>query len=229
MKKKIKKTVSLKKSIQNNKPIQVIFKIFLSVFIIYHLSVMFILSSHTSMAYEKFRPYMLPYAWTLRVNAYSWQFFSPNPGKDHHYFEYIVHYPSKVKKTFFWPPSMKESNLIFFNHFRLQVHTSYFFRTKSSRLVHQHFLPYLCSLHSEARWIEIKATVSKRPSFKEAAEKGYSFKPYKGGSVIFKSSLMCKNNKKTRKVSSIGITSDSGPKKKEMVDKSKKIRIRKHE
>ena len=201
MRRKTKRSVSLKNKIKNNELLQIILKIFLSVFIVYHLTVIFVIPNSTSMVYEQLSPYVLPYGWTLRM-ATPWQFFSPDPA-DHYYFKYIVHYPNKIKKTFFWPPLKKESNLMFFNHLRLTVQVFYFLIYNSGRFIRWHFLPYICSLHTEAIKIKLKVMTVKKPTFKEARQKGYSFVPYRGGSVVLESSRLCRNKKNIRNINSL--------------------------
>ena len=171
MGKKIKSSAFFKGQIKNKK-LRGILKFFLSLFILYHLAVIFITPHHMSLVHERLMPYFIPYAHTLSFYT-SWDFYSPNPTY-YYYFKYeVIDLKNKVR-TFRWPPSRKESRRIYLNHNRLIYHAR-FFILLGKKSIRKYFIPYLCYLHPEAAEITMKVIFEDRPHFKKAKVFGPGF------------------------------------------------------
>ena len=163
--KKKKKNLSFWKAIKQNKKIQFVSKLLLSLFVLYHLSMIFISPHIMSIAHEKLMPYFDTYASTLSLNT-NWDFYAPNPTYYYYYQYEVIDSRSKVG-DFRWPPKRKESKLIYLNHNRLIYHTRFFIMA-GPRNVRRYFMPYLCRLHPLATEITLKIMLEDRPHFKKA-------------------------------------------------------------
>jgi len=174
------------KSFFKTKKWENILKIFLSLFILYHLTMIFAVPHRRSMIHDKLMPYFTFYAHSLSFNI-SWDFYAPNPSS-YHYFEYEIVSKKHKVETYRWPPSKKEFNRMDLNYKRLLYH-SRFFMLLGSNHIQSHFLPYLCSIHPEASHITAKAFVENRPHFKKAK--------------ILKPSSLSENNKSNMRLWSV--------------------------
>ena len=179
-------------------------KIFISLFIVYHLLVVFTVPHRSSLIYEKLSSYFISYAHTLGIHT-GWSFYAPNP-TSYFYFEYEVIDKEDQVDDFRWPPSRKESGRLMFNHNRLISHTMFFIGSGPGNLK-KYFLPYLCRLHPEAKEISIQAVVENRPHFKKANVLGLKLQlpeNKENMKVWYKTSKKCWRNKKSRTISSEG-------------------------
>lgn len=190
MRKKIKKPSFFK-----NPLFQIIVKIFLSIYIFYHLAVVFITPQRMSMLYERFGSYFISYAQTLFIDG-SWNFYIPR--RSHYYdFKYVVMEGKKKMGTFRWPPSRKEVKRIYLNHNRL-IHHSRFFMIVGGRNIRRHFIPYLCDLHPSADKITVEATLKRKPRLKNA----FNSSIYDNKKEWFSVSSKCSKRKKARNIDS---------------------------
>ena len=153
------KNISFWKSLKQNQKIRFIAKLFLSLFVLYHLFMIFISPHIRSLAHKKFMPFFAPYANTFSLNT-SWNFYTPNPNY-YYYFSYDVMDLKSKAGSFRWPPKRKESKRIYLNHNRL-IHHARFFITAGPRNIRRYFIPYLCHLHPSARKISLKVKLKHR-------------------------------------------------------------------
>ena len=203
MKKKIKTPALLKGQIKNKK-LRGILKFILSLFILYHLAMVFIMPQYMSMIHERLIPYFISYAHTLSFTT-SWDFYAPNPTY-YYYFQYeVVNSKNKVG-TFRWPPSRKESKRIYLNHNRLIYHAR-FFMLLGHKNIRKHFMPYLCYLHPEATEITLQVMFEDRPHFKKAKIAGprvfSADNAQKDMKEWMKVSSKCKKRKKSRNINTL--------------------------
>ena len=168
--KKKKKQLSFWKSLKQSPKTKLMVQFCLSLFVLYHLFMIFISPHVMSIAHEKLMPFFAPYASTLALNT-SWNFYAPNPIYYHYWTYEVIDSKSKVG-DFRWPPKREESKLIYLNHNRLIYH-SRFFIIAGPRNVKRYFIPYLCRLHPLATEITLKVIFENRPHFKNAK----TFKP----------------------------------------------------
>ena len=205
MKKKVK---AVFKGPIKNKKLRGVLKVLLSLFILYHLAMMFIVPHYMSMIHEKVMPYFKPYAHTLSFST-SWDFYAPNPTY-YYFFEYeIIHSKNKVD-TFRWPPSRKESKRIYLNHNRLIYH-SRFFMLLGKRHIIRHFIPYLCRIHPLADEITVQVMVENRPHFKKAKildPRGFSPDNRKNMNTVFSASSRCRKQAKSRNIDTVNDKDD---------------------
>ena len=195
------KYLKFKGKIKNPK-VRVGLKFLLSVFILYHLAMIFIIPNRFSMLHEKLMPYFVPYAQSFSLFS-SWDFFAPNPTK-YFFYEYEVVSTKDQVDTFRWPPSREESQKIFFNHNRLINH-SRFFILLGQQGIKKYFLPYLCLIHPLAKEISVKVIIENRPHFKKAKtfKRGFFSKDNKDNmSTWMQASAGCKNKSKFRDIDS---------------------------
>lgn len=184
-------------------------KFFLSLFILYHLAMMFITPHYMSMVHERLMPYFTSYAYTLSFKT-NWDFYSPNPTY-YYYFKYEVIDSKNKVGTFRWPPSRKESKRIYLNHNRLIYHAR-FFIILGQKNIRQHFIPYLCYLHPEATEITMKVIFEARPHFKKAKVFGprfFSADNKQNMKEWFTVSSRCKRRKKSRNINTLSDFSES--------------------
>ena len=182
--------------------VQVTLKLLVSVFIVYHLLMVFISPNKLSMIHEKLMPYFISYAHTLAMDV-GWSFYAPNP-YSYFYFEYEVIYKNDRVNTFRWPPSRKESKKNIFSYNRLISHTL-FFMLSGARNVRKHLLPYLCHIHPESKEITAQAIVEDRPHFKKAQvldPMSLSPQNQENMKVWYKTSRRCYHKKKSRSIDS---------------------------
>ena len=227
-----KKSVSFKKFVDRRPWIRVLAKGLVSLWVVYHLVVIVIMPQPLSLLYAPLKPYLMPYAYTLKFSNI-WSFFAPNP--DHYsYFEYDVYYESSVrhqktkkgrrgkrsgrfktprqnKKTFIWPLSRKESERVSLNHNRLIWHSIFFYHRSSPRTVRRYLLPFLCRLHPRGLRVVARAMRVKRPPFSKARGKNHSFHSmvYRGrGEPVekFQTARRCPRNKNLRQIDSVDST-----------------------
>jgi len=187
-----------------SRSLRLFLKCFLSLCIMYHLAMIFIMPHYMSMIHERLMPYFASYAHSLSFTA-SWDFYAPNPSY-YYYFEYEVIDSNNKVGTFRWPPSRKESKRIYLNHNRLIYHAR-FFMVLGKGYISRHFIPYFCRLHPEAVEITMKALFEDRPHFKKA--KAYNprfFSTYnkKNMKKWFAVSSRCKRRKKSRNIDHFG-------------------------
>ena len=153
------KNLSFWKSLKQSPKIGFITKLFLSLFVLYHLCMIFISPHVMSLAHNRLMPYFAPYANTLSLSA-SWNFYTPNPNY-YYYFHYeVIDSKSKVG-SFRWPPKRKESKRIYLNHNRL-IHHTRFFVMAGPKNIRRYFIPYLCRLHPLASEIILKVRLERR-------------------------------------------------------------------
>ena len=195
--KKKKKNTSFWKAFKQNSKTQFIVKVFLSLFVLYHLSMIFISPHIMSLAHETLMPYFSPYASTLSLNT-SWNFYAPNPAYYHYLTYEVIDSKSKVG-DFRWPPKRKESKLIYLNHNRLIYHARFFIMAGPQN-IRRYFIPYLCRLHPSATEITLKIILENRPHFKKAK--------------TFKSTFFSANNQDNMKMWSAPIHTRCARKKK---------------
>ena len=88
-----------------NKKLRLFLKFILSLFIFYHLVMIFVIPHRMSMVHEYLLPYFSHYADSLSLNT-GWDFYAPNPSQ-YYYFEYEVIDSQDTVNTFRWPPSPK--------------------------------------------------------------------------------------------------------------------------
>lgn len=202
MKKKIKIPRLFKGQIKNKK-LRGILKFLLSLFILYHLAMVFIIPHYMSMIHERLMPYFVSYAHTLSFTT-SWDFYAPNPTY-YYYFTYEVIDSKNKVGTFRWPPSRKESKRIYLNHNRLIYHARYFIMS-GQRSIRRHFMPYLCYLHPEATEITMKVMYEYRPHFKKAKVIGpgvFSADNLQNMQEWIKVTSKCKRRKKSRNINTL--------------------------
>ena len=182
--------------------VQVTLKVLVSLFIVYHLLMIFISPNRLSMIHEKLMPYFISYAHTLSMDV-SWSFYAPNP-YSYFYFEYEVIYKNDRVNTFRWPPSRKESKRNIFNYNRF-ISQTLFFMLSGPRELRRHFLPYLCHLHPESKEITAQAIVEDRPHFKKAQvlDPLQSLYNKENMKVWYKASRRCYHKKKSRSIDSL--------------------------
>lgn len=208
MGKKIKNSAIFKGQIKNKK-LRVVLKLLLSLCILYHLTMIFVIPHYMSMAHEKIMPYFKTYAHTLSFST-GWDFYAPNPSY-YYYFEYeIIHTKNKVE-TFRWPLSRKESKRIYLNHNRLIYH-SRFFIVLGKRYIIKYFIPYLCSLHPLANEITVKVMVEDRPHFKKAKVlPPHRFSPDNKQNMQkwFSASSRCRKQTKSRNINTALLNEDN--------------------
>ena len=191
-----------------NKKLRFFLKFFLSLCVLYHLAMILVTPHRMSMIHERLMPYFSSYAHTLSLNT-GWDFYAPNPSH-YYYFEYEVIDSKDKVGTFRWPPSRKESKRIYLNHNRLIYH-SRFFMVLGKEHIRRHFLPYLCSLHSEATEITIKAILEDRPHFKKAKvfhPSFFSADNKQNMKTWFATSTRCKKRGKSRNIDSLSDSSE---------------------
>lgn len=129
-----------------------LFKLLLSLFVVYHLIAVLLMPNHHSFVHREFGWLFLPYANTLGLNT-PWQFFSPDPSS-HVYFEYEV-IPESIDRDIEkhrWPPEDKSRYLVD-NYMRLIYHSR--FTTSSKERIETFLIPWLCRHHPGAREITV--------------------------------------------------------------------------
>ena len=190
MRKKIKKPAFFKNAL-----FQITLKIFLSLYILYHLAVVFITPQKMSILYKNFGSYFVSYAQTLFIDG-NWNFYIPR--RSHYYnFKYTIMEGKKKTGTFWWPPSRREVKRIYLNHNRLISH-SRFFMVVGGRNIRRHFVPYLCDLHPSADRIVVKATLKRKPRLKNA----FNSSIYDSKEEWFSVNSRCSKRKKARNIDS---------------------------
>ena len=201
MKRKPKKT-SFWKAQRENKTSRFILKLLLSLFILYHLSMIFIMPNINSLAHEQLNPYFTFYASTLSLNN-AWDFYAPNPAY-YYYFEVEVIDSKDQVDTFRWPEKRKESLLIYLNYNRLIYHARFFIIT-GPQSIRRYLIPYFCRRYPTANEVTLKIMIENRPHFKKAKTFRQDFfsaqnkENMKTWSTIH---AKCKKRKKSRKTAS---------------------------
>ena len=181
-----------KKNIKNPVLNISLLKIFVSLFIVYHLMMAAVIQ-RDSVVHNFFRPWFVSYARSLSMDSlrapYVLSPFGPLDGGISHYSAYFQYEVIKnisageksgSKKRFHrtrrrggqkqsvqhyrWPPARRESGRVFFNHNRLLAHSSFFMNVLplSARLLRRHFLPYLCRLHPLADKVVLKLVIDRQ-------------------------------------------------------------------
>ena len=192
-----------------NKKLFAVVKIFISLFVVYHLLMVAIIPNRYSMLFDALRPYLMPYAHTLAMDSV-WGYYAPNP-IIYFYFRYEVIKKNSVE-TYRWPPTRQESKRILFNHIRFVVHSQYFFRMDKNN-IRRHFIPYLCRLHPMAKEIAIKIKYENRPHFKKAKIMDLPFWPVNNKDMkeVFITSSRCRRSKHSKRdISSIESSEEDG-------------------
>ncbi len=198
----VKGIVSFINDMFRGQAVQVTLKVLVSLFIVYHLLMVFISPNRLSMIHEKLMPYFISYAHTLSMDV-SWSFYAPNP-YSYFYFEYEVIYTNDRVNTFRWPPSRKESKRNIFNYNRF-ISQTLFFMLAGPRKLRRYFLPYLCHLHPESKEITAQAIVEDRPHFKKAQvlDPLQSLYNKENMKVWYKAFRRCYHKKKSRSIDSL--------------------------
>ncbi len=199
MKKKFKE-FSFVKDVMKNENFRIVLKILLSVAIVYHLLVIFLMPNQISMLASQWSPYLRPYTDNLFMNIKGSNHVL-NPGT-YFYLNYKVFYKDGRAEALKWPPSRKESNLVFFNHNRLIYHTQYFVLSGKKSL-RRFFIPYLCRLHEGARKVSVEAVLQNRPRFRKARIVDPSFLSmgYNDQEIIlFRTSRKCRKVRRVREL-----------------------------
>ncbi len=224
-----------KNIIKDNTFILPFIKVLVSVFIMYHLLMVFFTPPRHSVVYDFFKPYFHSYAHSLSMDNYHMPYMLDPLGDHDNDNSFLSHYsfyfqykvikttpPKKRRKTkrrkrsvkknfaevYRWPPTRKESRRVFFNHNRLMVHSQFFINmVVRERSIRRYFLPYLCRLHPLAKRISLKVVLEKQERV---------YKPrrlirrrYKKSPVLMVSSR-CWRGKTERVLSSVGLSNEVG-------------------
>ncbi len=201
MKRKTKK-ISFWKAQRENKISRFILKLLLSLFVLYHLSMIFISPNTRSLAHEALMPYFTFYASALSLNN-AWDFYAPNPTY-YYYLEYEVIDSKDKVATFRWPPKRKESQLIYLNHNRLLYHARFFIMAGPQN-IRRYLIPYFCRQHPFADEITLKIMFENRPHFKKARtfrSDFFSAENLENMKMWSNIHARCKKQKKARKINS---------------------------
>lgn len=138
-------------------------KALLSLFVVFQVSVVFVLPNPDSILYRETYKYFASYANTLGFNT-TWRFFSPNP------FMWVVEYDvipdldawrGLEFETYRYPSSLQDVGTREGFNRRLNFGM---FMTSQDRLLENYFGPFLCKRHPEAEIIAIYMVGRETPS-----------------------------------------------------------------
>ena len=137
----------------------------LSVFIIFHLSVLVILANGSSYFGRSIGPYILPYANTLGLNN-TWNFFSPDPAHTMYYkvrvfFEDEHGNEIKEPEEIFFPP--EKGQIVVDSSKRRLLYAMRFLTLDSSRLTSL-MGPWICRDHPGASRVRMDHLVEEIPN-----------------------------------------------------------------
>lgn len=127
----------------------------LSLFILYHMTVVLVLPNPSSIWSRKLSRFLTPYANQLSINT-SWDFFSPTPAPTM-YFEYQIDRGGDIHgldSTTYYFPEFGSKGSYNPNANRL-LYAMRFFILDPAR-VDRYFLPWLCRQHPQAEMIYLQ-------------------------------------------------------------------------
>ncbi len=135
---------------------QHLWKIALSLFIIYHCLIVFLYPNRISYLNVFIQPYTLAYANLVGLNT-PWQFFSPDPGPALYLKSYIFKDDKQIAEHLF----PDEKDVYFFRSMFNRKTAAARFLIKSKDRAERIFIPWLCSLYPEATSISVHQRIVK--------------------------------------------------------------------
>ncbi len=139
-------------------------RIFLSAFIVFHLSVIIILANGGSYLGRSLQASLLPYANTLGLNA-TWNFFSPDPAHTMFY-RYKIYFESPVGEELkesiegFFPP--EKTHIVIDSSKRRLLYSMRFLTIDPSR-IKSLMAPWLCKQYPGASRVRMEYIVNQIP------------------------------------------------------------------
>ncbi len=135
-------------------------KILLSLFVVYHVLAVVVLSNGGSYLGRSWQSYLLPYANNLGLNA-TWSFFAPDPAHTM-YFEYVIEYADgRESSRGFFPPE-RQAFVNDTSARRLLYAMRYLILDPQKMDIL--LIPWLCRSHPDADRVFIKHLIQKIPS-----------------------------------------------------------------
>lgn len=147
----------------------VLLKTALSLWILYHLFVVLLMSNPGSWVGHHFQKFITPYANVTGFNT-SWNFFAPNPTQTA-YIRYLVHYENqegeivKEPQEGFFPQNKNQA--IFDVRRRRELYFMHYILGRPF-LLEKHFAPYICKTHPDASSVRLEGVVETVPPLDEA-------------------------------------------------------------
>lgn len=145
-----------------------IFKVVLSVFLLYHLTTVAILPNGSSIIARKLNRFLVPYANPLIFNR-TWQFFSPGPMPSF-FLEYNLVTNAgpaidEERPGFVYPPHRKNAA---FDDFYLRTLAGMRLIAIQPQVFEDFFIPFLCRLHPDAIQIDLRSVTEEIPPIEKA-------------------------------------------------------------